>query len=1004
MKKMQRLTVGWLLAALCLCGSMAQAATIAIPDSDAFGTAGTPPPGWRKVSGSGTWSSDGAVVTAGVNTYNLQTLYRGASGDSYTYSSAYPISFSVDMKPAVGQEESRVGFAFLCPGVTVWENGGQGYSVEVQNGTALSLRLYRDSEQWDGPRVLVANTSLTKSTYNTSFHNYKAVVTFQSGTTAHIEVFVDGASKLSYTDTAFLPKTIPYTSFICGLMNHQWPNYGTTQFDNWKVEYITPEPAVDNAAGATGVTPDSAWLNGTLTKTGSAATVWGIYYGTSDPGQTHTGWSKPFVMLGTNTAAPPVSHSYAATGLAEGQSYYYRYYATNAFGEVWANPAATFTTPLASPPPVILNADPTDIQTTSATLHGYLQSTGTQATAVAVLWGEENGADGGVWQNTNWWAAGAIAAESAVSTNIALLANKVYYYSFYATNGSGESRPATAKTFITGAVSIQGTANGSEIGPVDGAFTVTRPASCVGEPLTVYYSVDYTVANSATGGLDYAALPGSVTIAADQTAATIVVDVAADTRTEPTETVRLVLQQGLYPIGTGQAEITIANAPSPGGSSVWWRDRDGNTGATAGIWWDDIQYAVQSAQQGSAGAGIVKLCGDFERTATDTEGDIDIAAGGNIAVSGGWVWNGGAEPTVQSGRSKLDVRSVALGKSERVLDVASSSVRLENLEITGGNLTGTGRGAGIRASGASNLTVSNCVIHANAADCDYFDGGGGVRITGGGGHLFQYTLISNNTARVRGWGGGMYLDGTTSMTVEHSAIVDNLATYSSYDGQGGGICLINNAQLFMANCLIANNRCRGTGSAIYCATGNTAGGGGIVTAFGCLFTGNRHANDPSGTVVDVIRLGQTRSAGSSRVVNSTVVSNYQGLVTAAAQGSYPAGHFTGLQVLNSIIEGRNLHARGGDASGSNANTAHWTLQHSTMQATAAVAGYGMEAFVGGTWQWQYADSCPGLGHPGSWRQQPLSQCHGQRRLEPGAGGEYRRRRRLQGQGWRSFRS
>jgi predicted outer membrane repeat protein len=201
----------------------------------------------------------------------------------------------------------------------------------------------------------------------------------------------------------------------------------------------------------------------------------------------------------------------------------------------------------------------------------------------------------------------------------------------------------------------------------------------------------------------------------------------------------------------------------------------------------------------------------------------------------------------------------------------------------------------------------------------------------------------------------MFLDGTTSLMVERSILSANLATCATYDGVGGGLCLLNNAKVFLVNSRIENNRCKGSGSAIYCATANTGGGGGIVTAFGCLFTGNRHETAP-GTIVEVIRLAQTPSAGTSRLINTTVVSNYQGTVTAAGQGAYPNGHFIGLHALNSIIDGQRMSASGGDASGANAVTAHWTLQHTTVHVSTNLTGYGMGAFVGGTWQWNYTNT------------------------------------------------
>jgi hypothetical protein len=78
--------------------------------------------------------------------------------------------------------------------------------------------------------------------------------------------------------------------------------------------------------------------------------------------------------------------------------------------------------------------------------------------------------------------------------------------------------------------------DGSETGPAVGRFTVTQ--SRVTQSNTV---VAYTVAGTATSGSDYTALPGSVTIAAGQTSATITVPVLNDPTVEADETVIITL-------------------------------------------------------------------------------------------------------------------------------------------------------------------------------------------------------------------------------------------------------------------------------------------------------------------------------------------------------------------------------------------------------------------------------------------------------------------------------
>ena len=59
-----------------------------------------------------------------------------------------------------------------------------------------------------------------------------------------------------------------------------------------------------------------------------------------------------------------------------------------------------------------------------------------------------------------------------------------------------------------GAVTLEATDPGaSEVGPDTGTFTVTRPSTATNAPLTVYYSVCGTASN----GMDYQTLSGSVT-------------------------------------------------------------------------------------------------------------------------------------------------------------------------------------------------------------------------------------------------------------------------------------------------------------------------------------------------------------------------------------------------------------------------------------------------------------------------------------------------------------
>ena len=85
----------------------------------------------------------------------------------------------------------------------------------------------------------------------------------------------------------------------------------------------------------------------------------------------------------------------------------------------------------------------------------------------------------------------------------------------------------------TALVSIAGSIDGNEAGPVDGVFTVTQTLTAVSDTV-----IDYTVTGSATEGTDYDTLSGTVTIPAGATSVTILIEnVDQDLLVEGPETV-----------------------------------------------------------------------------------------------------------------------------------------------------------------------------------------------------------------------------------------------------------------------------------------------------------------------------------------------------------------------------------------------------------------------------------------------------------------------------------
>jgi len=99
----------------------------------------------------------------------------------------------------------------------------------------------------------------------------------------------------------------------------------------------------------------------------------------------------------------------------------------------------------------------------------------------------------------------------------------------------------------------------AEVGPDSGMLTITRSGS------TAALTVHYTVGGTATGGSDYAALSGTVTIPAGQTSATIAVTPVDDAVVEGNETVIVTVSaDAFYTVGTpNAATVTIADDDTP---------------------------------------------------------------------------------------------------------------------------------------------------------------------------------------------------------------------------------------------------------------------------------------------------------------------------------------------------------------------------------------------------------------------------------------------------------
>lgn len=124
------------------------------------------------------------------------------------------------------------------------------------------------------------------------------------------------------------------------------------------------------------------------------------------------------------------------------------------------------------------------------------------------------------------------------------------------------------------------------------------------------------------------------------------------------------------------------------------------------------------------------------------------------------------------------------GKNAPVITISgNSTVTLQNLEVTGGEMTENSQGAGINFTGSGSLTLNATTVDGNKADY-----GAGIAMSPSGSAtltLQAYSLIVNNQAATSG--GGIRIEGNTQLVAvsDQTIITDNTALGA--DGYGGGI-------------------------------------------------------------------------------------------------------------------------------------------------------------------------------------------------------------------------
>ncbi len=279
--------------------------------------------------------------------------------------------------------------------------------------------------------------------------------------------------------------------------------------------------------------------------------------------------------------------------------------------------------------------------------------------------------------------------------------------------------------------------------------------------------------------------------------------------------------------------------------------------------------------------------------------------------------------TITGAGTGSTVIKATAGHHNRVMNVFNNAaaVKLQNLTITGGDTTLTGRpGGGIAAAGPGPLVLNDVDVVGNTVDSTnqgpaFNQGGGGIYSTVS--VILNGSTVSGNTVNVPasdgdGGGGGILMaqtdDNSDNLTLTNSTVSDNTATVAAdgtgfTDANGGGGVYMDGGSLTIVGSVIDGNTTTVAATPLNTFT-PTDGGGGIFQ-FGnqFLLSGSTVADNVAhGPGVDRGGGGGILDTGNgSQYLNSTITGNSTDV--PAATGQDPDSDGGGGVLLNNVKDG-----------------------------------------------------------------------------------------------------
>ncbi|MCL1910110.1 MAG: hypothetical protein FWG05_04145, partial [Kiritimatiellaeota bacterium] len=279
--------------------------------------------------------------------------------------------------------------------------------------------------------------------------------------------------------------------------------------------------------------------------------------------------------------------------------------------------------------PAIENLPASDIVPGAARFNARFVMNGSYPADIKVLWGPADESATGGWANTNAISGGPWANGSLVFYDASgLAADEEYFYAFVAENAAGAAMAAPSSYFINAPLSfsVETAVFGADVNDVT-EVVVSRPASCVGADLTVYYSLSGT----ADADVNYTATPesGALVIEAGQTDAVITFAPLTPLNFDFAKNVVITLEPGAYVVATPAQNTTLTLAQIACDDYVW--------NAESGNWSDAWNWSPAGGPPVNGGdTGLINYGAAYADATLGVPGNwpqITVASGGALHVA-----------------------------------------------------------------------------------------------------------------------------------------------------------------------------------------------------------------------------------------------------------------------------------------------------------------------------------------------------------------------------------